>query len=189
MCTGVEETDPSRFADLAQRIASEHHKPATNKETHNASHIHIYMTNNVTSNKDPSGGENSSETNSAGKKSDGVTSGSGGANFTSEGPSSGSEKTSSNPKETNSGSGGASTGASGGAHSCEIEADSIVVDDTNAIAEMSYKEPPLPGIYMYFYLLKICTFYLIPRVQYHIYKHQAQGQGAYKCGVAQVGIK
>ena len=72
MCTGVEETDPSRFADLAQRIASEHHKPATNKETHNASHIHIIMTNNVTSNKDPSGGENSSETNSAGKKSDGV---------------------------------------------------------------------------------------------------------------------
>ena len=26
------------------------------------------------------------------------------------------------------------------------------------------------------------------RAQYHIYKHQARGQGAYKCDITQVGM-
>ena len=32
-------------------------------------------------------------------------------------------------------------------------------------------------------------YHLMPQVQYHIYKHQTRGQGAYKCDIAQVGIK
>lgn len=145
MCTGVEETDPSRFADLAQRIASEHHKPATNKETHNAaSHIHIYMTNTVTSNKDPSGGENSTEANSAGKKSDGA-SGSGEANFSSGGPSSGSKKTGSSPKETNSVSRGTNSGESGGADgSSEGFTSGGQVGDNAVMDDQKIRSPPLP---------------------------------------------